>query len=98
MNFAMLFALDTNSAKKTAIIGIVAAVVIALVAAIVVKKIVSKLIGLAVAAILAFGFNSQRASISDCAKKVKDNAGVVGAKTECTFFGTKVKVPGAELP
>jgi proteasome assembly chaperone (PAC2) family protein len=91
----MLFALTTESAKSTALIGLLAVVVIGVVGALVVKAVVTKLITVAVAAVFAFGFASQRSSIQDCAKKVKDNALVVGAsaKTECTFFGIKVNVP-----
>ena len=90
-----MFALTTDSAKTTAIIGVVAMLVIALVAVFLIKAIVTKVISLAVAAVMAFGFYSQRVSIQDCAKKVKDSAASIGAsaKTECSFFGIKVKVP-----
>lgn len=96
----MLFALSTDSAKTFAIVGVVAALVIAVVAALVIKAIVTKMISLAVAALFAFLFYSQRSSIEDCAKRVKDNSLVVQATeaTECKFFGITVTVPTDKRP
>jgi hypothetical protein len=95
-----MLALTTDSAKSTAIIGIVVMLVVALAAVFIIKAIITKIISLAVAALLAFGFYSQRVSIQDCAKKAKDNAATIGesAKTECSFFGVKVKLPTDKLP
>jgi hypothetical protein len=91
----MLFALTTDSAKSTALIGLVVVVVLAVVAALVIKAIVTKVLSLVVAAIMSFGLYSQRSSIQDCANKVKKEALTFGtaAKAECTFLGVKVKVP-----
>jgi hypothetical protein len=91
----MLYALTTDSAKSSALIGLAVVVVLAIIAALVIKAIVTKVLSLAVAAIMAFGLFSQRTAIQDCANKVKKEALTFGvaAKAECTFFGIKVKVP-----
>jgi 5-bromo-4-chloroindolyl phosphate hydrolysis protein len=96
----MMFALTTDSAKSTALIGLVVVIVLGILAALVIKAVITKVISLIVAAALSFGLFSQRASIQDCAKKVKENVLVVdkSAKTECKFFGFTVEVPTDKKP
>jgi c-di-AMP phosphodiesterase-like protein len=95
-----MYALTTDSAKSTALIGLVAVIVIGVIAAMVIKAVVTKILSLVVAAALSFGFLSQRSSIQDCAKELKKNVNVVGksAKTKCTFFGFTVELPTDQKP
>jgi hypothetical protein len=97
---ASLLALTTDSVKSVAIVGVLVLVAFAIISAMVVKAIVTKLLSLLICGALSLGMFSQRSSITTCADQVK--AGAFSAngnrKTECTFFGIKVKVPTDKIP
>jgi hypothetical protein len=91
-----VLALDYDTAKTLAIALVVGFVVLSIVSAIIIKNVTTKLISIALMVGLALGVWTQRASLQDCAQRVKDRA-AVGDTTPllCHFFGTDVKVlPG----
>jgi hypothetical protein len=88
-----VLAVDTNQVKTYAIMAAIAFVVVAIVAAMVVKAVVTKLLTMAVCALLSLGMISQRATVTKCIDDWKKDH----KKTECTFFGFKVKIPLDQL-
>lgn len=95
---SLLFALTTDSAKSAALVVVLVLVGIAVVSALVIKAIVTKILSLAICGLLSLGMFSQRASITNCADKVKSGALSTHNKTECSFFGIKVSVPTDRVP
>jgi hypothetical protein len=89
----MVLALTTDNIKVIALVLIGVFLVVGIVSALVVKAIVGRLIALALMIALVALVWTQRASISDCSQKAKDNfsAGQPG-KTTCRFFGRDVDV------
>jgi hypothetical protein len=92
MNLSVL-AVTTDNVKSYAIMAILAFIGIAIVAAIVVKAIVTKLLTMAICALLSLGLISQRSTVSKCVEDWKKDH----QKTECSFFGVKVKIPLDQL-
>ena len=94
----MVLALTTDSIKSSALVVAIVFVALGLLMAVVVQKVIVRVVGLAVMAGLALLVFNQRSSIQSCANKVKDQAlsapGVT--KTQCTFFGVKIDVPGLD--
>jgi hypothetical protein len=92
-------ALTVDSAKNLAIAVAVALVALMIVLAWVIKSVTTKIISVVIVGGLAFGVWTQRTSLQDCAKKVRDR-GVVGATTEvtCSFMGSDIKVPPPSAP
>ena len=88
-----VLALTTDNVKSYAIIAILAFIGIAIVAAMVVKAIVTKLLTMAICALLSLGMISQRSTVSKCVEDWKKDH----QKTECSFFGVKVKIPLDQL-
>jgi hypothetical protein len=88
-----VLAFDTESVKRGAIIAVLAFVAIAIVAAMVIKAVVTKLLTMAICALLSLGMISQRATVTKCLDDWKKDH----KKTECTFFGFKVKIPLDQL-
>jgi hypothetical protein len=88
-----VLAFDTESVKRGAIIAVLAFVAIAIVAAMVIKAVVTKLLTMAICALLSLGMISQRAIVTKCLDDWKKDH----KKTECTFFGFKVKIPLDQL-
>jgi hypothetical protein len=91
--FLSVLAVTTDNVKSWAIIAIMAFIAIAIVAAMVVKAIVTKLLTMAICALLSLGMISQRATVTKCIDDWKKDH----KKTECTFFGFKVKIPLDQL-
>ncbi len=91
--FLSVLAVTTDNVKTYAIIAILAFIGIAIVAAMVVKAIVTKLLTMAICALLSIGMISQRSTVSKCVEDWKKDH----KKTECSFFGVKVKIPLDQL-
>jgi hypothetical protein len=91
-----MLALGLAAAKNLAIIIAIVFVVLMVLSAWVVKKVTTKLIMVVVMAGLALLVWSQRASLEDCAQRVRDRQ-ALGDKSDvtCSFFGTDVNVPAA---
>lgn len=92
-----MLAISLETAKNIAIVVTVVFVVGALVAAWVMKTIIQKLTTAFVLVLLAFAVYTQRASLQDCADKVKGNFARVGTEvtvtdTDCSFFGITVTI------
>lgn len=86
-------ALTVDAAKNLGIA--VAAILVALMLAMawLVKNVTAKIISIVVIGGLAFGVWTQRSSLQDCAKQVRERV-AVGDTTDvtCTFLGTEIKV------
>ncbi len=91
--FLSVLAVTTDNVKSYAIVAILAFIGVAIVAAIVVKAIVTKLLTMAICALLSLGMISQRSTVSKCVEDWKKDH----KKTECSFFGVKVKIPLDQL-
>ena len=91
--FLSVLAVTTDNVKSYAIVAILAFIGIAIVAAMVVKAIVTKLLTMAICALLSLGMISQRSTVSKCVEDWKKDH----KKTECSFFGVKVKIPLDQL-
>ena len=94
-----MIAITLETAKNIGIVVAVALVAVMLVMAWLVKAVVAKLISVLIVGGLALGVWTQRTSLEDCAKKIKDR-GVVGdtGDTTCSFLGSDVRVPGSTAP
>jgi hypothetical protein len=94
----MVLALTTDSIRSSALVIAIVLVVVGLLMAVVVQKVIVKVVGLVVMAGLALLVWNQRSSIQNCADKIKgqvlSSKGVT--KTQCSFFGVKVDVPGVD--
>lgn len=92
-----MIALTTDSVKGLGVGAIIVVVVLGLAAALLVQKVIAKVVSLVVMAALGLLLYNQRASITDCANKVKAEApaAVTGRVTapRCEFLGVDVKVP-----
>ena len=86
-------ALTVESAKDLGIV--VAAILIGLMVAMawLVKNVTAKIISIVLIGGLAFGVWTQRSSLQDCAKRVRERV-AVGNTTDvsCSFLGTDIKV------
>jgi hypothetical protein len=90
--------MTVESAKNVAIVVALVLVFIMVVMAWVVKNVTTKLISVVIVGGLALGVWTQRASLEDCAGKVKARAALGDtADVTCKFLGSDIKVslPGA---
>ncbi len=87
-----MLALTVDAARNIAIGVLVALVVLAAVTAKVIANITAKVIVVLIIVGLALGVWTQRASLGDCADRVKEQARAGSTTTTCTFFGTDVDV------
>ena len=91
-------AVTVETMKTIAIVTVVVLVLLAAVTAKVMASITQKVISVVVLAALAGLVWSQRASLSDCASTIKEqaetatNAKQLPTSTTCTFFGYEVEV------
>lgn len=70
------------------------AVVLAVLSAIVLKAIISKLIAIGLLLVIAVAVWTQRASLEDCADRVRDELAASSTDdTTCSFFGRDITVP-----
>ncbi len=92
-------ALTLESAKNTGIVVALALIIVMVAMALLIKNVTTKVISVLIFGGLAFGVWTQRSSLEDCAKKVKDR-GALGDTTEttCSFLGSDIKVPVPEVP
>jgi len=89
-----IYAITVDTAKNVALGVALGAVVLAVLSAIVIRAIVSKLIAIGLLLVIAVAVWSQRASLEDCADRVRD--GLASGSTDdtaCSFFGRDVTVP-----
>jgi uncharacterized membrane protein YfcA len=85
--------MSLETAKTVAIVVVIVFAAGAIASAWLMKTIVQKVVSFAVLAVLAAIVWSQRASLQDCADKVKENlAAGATADTTCSFFGTDVTI------
>ncbi|MEP7047668.1 MAG: hypothetical protein ABI949_13355 [Ilumatobacteraceae bacterium] len=86
-------AMTLESAKNIAIAVAVALVALMLVLAVVVKNITAKLISIVIVGGLAFGVWTQRASLQDCADRVRART-TLGDTSDvtCSFLGSDVNI------
>lgn len=85
--------MDANTLQNIAMGLSGASLLVAIALLAVVKSIVGKVVSLVIFISIAAGGYTQRASISDCADKVKAQATSSGSvDTKCTFFGQEVTV------
>lgn len=90
--------LDVELVKNIALGVGIGSIVLGLILAIIVRSIVGKVISAVVFLALSIAVFSQRAAISDCATKVKDQASSGQISTiQCRFFGQDVKVDIPQL-
>ena len=91
-------AVTVETMKTVAIVAVVVLVLLAVLVAKVMASITQKIIGTAILAALAVAVWSQRASISDCADSVKEQAETAAEARDlpdgatCTFFGYELTV------
>ncbi len=92
-------ALTLDSAKNIGIVVVLALIVVMVAMALLIKSVTTKVISVLIFGGLAFGVWTQRSSLEDCAKKVKDR-GLLGDTTEttCSFLGSDVNVPAPGAP
>jgi hypothetical protein len=93
----LVLALTVDAAKNAAIVILLGLLVLGVIVVRFTKTVASKAITLLVVAGVALGVWTQRASMADCASKVKDAAvGTGKPTTNCRFFGAEVdvSVPG----
>lgn len=91
-----MIALTLESAKRIAIVVIIAFVVFSVLSAWLIKNVVTKLIVVVLCAGLVFAVWTQRSSLQDCADKAQAQAEALDTTTPltCTFFGRDVEVVG----
>jgi hypothetical protein len=88
-----IFAIADAKTLQTLALGLSgASLVLAVVMMLVIKNIVGKIISLVLFLAIAAGGYTQRASITDCADKVKAQATESAINTTCTFFGQDIKI------
>ncbi|HEY7628190.1 MAG TPA: hypothetical protein VH761_14035 [Ilumatobacteraceae bacterium] len=88
-------ALTVDSAKNLGIVVAAVLVALMLVMAWLVKNVTAKIISVVVIGGLAFGVWTQRTSLQDCAKRVRDRVAVGNTEdVTCRFLGTDIKVNG----
>jgi ABC-type nickel/cobalt efflux system permease component RcnA len=83
--------LDLDTAKNLASGVSIGSAVLAVLMLIIVKNMVMRVVTMVLFLALGFMSYSQRANITDCAKKVQATAGQ--SAVSCTFFGQDVEVP-----
>jgi hypothetical protein len=85
--------MSLETAKTVAIVIVAVFALGAIAAAWLMKTIVQKVVVFVVLGVLATVVWSQRASLQDCADRVKENlAAGATADTDCSFFGTDVTI------
>jgi hypothetical protein len=87
--------LATTDAKtlQTLALGVSgASLVVAVVLLMAIKSIVGKIISVAIFLAISVAGYTQRASITDCADKVKAQASSASINTTCTFFGQNLTI------
>jgi protein-S-isoprenylcysteine O-methyltransferase Ste14 len=91
-----MIALTLDSAKRIAIVAIIAFVVFSVLSAWLIKNVVTKLIVVVLCAGLVFAVWTQRTSLQECADKAQTVAEALdtAAPLNCTFFGKDVEVIG----
>ncbi|BAN02335.1 hypothetical protein YM304_20210 [Ilumatobacter coccineus YM16-304] len=92
-----VLALTLDAAKNLAIAVAVVFAIGSVLAAWIMKTIIQKVATALVLAVLAFAVWSQRASLQDCADKVKDayereGTSVTFIDTDCSFFGATITI------
>jgi protein-S-isoprenylcysteine O-methyltransferase Ste14 len=88
-----MLALSLDAARNGAIIVVVVFVAMAIASAWLMKSIAQKVALVLVLGLLAVLFWTQRASLDDCAKRVKtDRAAGTSTDTTCTFFGQDITI------
>lgn len=88
-----IFAITDVKTLQTVALGLSgASLVLAVIMMMVIKNIVGKIISLVFLLAIAAGGYTQRASITDCADKVKAQATSASINTKCTFFGQDVNI------
>lgn len=94
VSMAEIFAITDVKTLQTIALGLSgASLVLALIMMMVIKNIVGKIISLVFFLAIAAGGYTQRASITDCAEKVKAQAtSSATINTTCTFFGQDVNI------
>jgi hypothetical protein len=94
-----MFAIDLQQARNIAIGIVVVLAVLAFLSAWLIKSVVSKVITVGLMALLAFAVWTQRASLDDCADRLRAKADVGDfSETTCSFFGADVTIPGVDRP
>jgi hypothetical protein len=98
-----VLALNLEDAKNIAIALSAVFVAGSIASAWIMKTIVQKVAVAAVLAVLAFAVWTQRASLQDCADKVKDAYALDGVNptlvdTDCSFFGTTITITDPRTP
>jgi membrane protein implicated in regulation of membrane protease activity len=92
-----MLALSLQAARNGAIIAVVVLVALAIASAWLMKSIAQKVALVVVLGLLAVLVWTQRASLDDCAKRIKADrdagaAGDVGTDTTCTFLGQDITI------
>lgn len=89
-----LLAVDVDTITTVAVVAVVVVVVAMVAVGLLVASITRKVIVIAVLAVLGVALWTQRASLQDCADRVKEAALQPGGTgpTSCTFFGFEVSV------
>jgi hypothetical protein len=89
-----LLAVDVDTITTVAVVAVVVVVVAMVAVGLLVASITRKVIIVAVLAVLGVALWTQRASLQDCADRVKEAALQPGGTgpTSCTFFGFEVSV------
>ena len=96
-NQTLIQALDLNQAKNGSIVAIVVCVALILLVLKFISSLVVRLVLSIVFAVLGVVVYSQRASLVDCAEKIRSSvsegsAGSDGSGVSCTFFGRDVSI------
>ena len=88
-----MIAMTLAGARNIGIAIALGLIVLMVLAAWLVKTVTTKLITVLILGGLAFGVWTQRSSLQDCARKVKDR-GALGDTTDttCSFLGSDIKV------
>jgi hypothetical protein len=94
-----MVAITLEAAKNVAIVVAIALVAVMVLMAWLVKAVMAKLISVLILGGLALGVWTQRTSLEDCAKKVKER-GVLAdtGDTTCSFLGSDIRIPGTTPP
>ena len=98
-----ILGVSLDTAKNIGLVVMAVFLIGGVLAAWLMKTIVQKLAVAAVLGLLAFAVWSQRASLQDCADKVRENLALEGTNatfvdTECSFFGATVTISDPRTP
>jgi protein-S-isoprenylcysteine O-methyltransferase Ste14 len=86
-----MLALTLDEAKTIGAVVVVALVGLAIAAAWVMKEVMQKVVLVVILGLLALLVWTQRASLDECADKVREGR-LTGVDTTCSFFGLDVKI------